>query len=645
MKRIALLSAFFPLLLATAAFAADSSPPAEVFGRMPAETDPALSPDGHWAAWFDRTESKPRVVMFDVEARKVQRTLAVPENVKLQGLVWNDNETLLTRVSQTARSTTNEGVSREIYRTIAEDVSGGDGRMLPSFPHRAGRNASVVAPLASLVAARLPTPHTVIMATYDSCRCLWQIDTRTGDGSVLAYGTEFTTGWVVDREGRPVAREDWDWHHHSYRVMVLGERADEKLHEILRRDDSERPILAGLTPDGAAVVMLATSGLKHQAAWAVPLDGSAPQVIAEDPEADITSVYYDGYSGAIIGVYVSGNVTKIKWLDATAQHRQDVLEKAFRGKQVFLYGWTADGSKSLAEVLTPSSPPVYYLVNFTTHRADIVAEENPALANVTLGEVKEISYRSRDGTEIPAYLTLPASKPSGPVPLVVVPHGGPQGRNHLGFDWLNQFLASRGYAVLQPQFRGSSGFGQAFLEAGYRQWGGLMQDDVSDGVRAMIDQGIADPHRVCIVGTSTYGSYSALAGAAFTPDLYACAVSISGISDLQAFMREANPQAGRVITTDTSSLREHIGSPHDPNLASKSPINAVKAVKAPILIMYGSGDTSVPVDQSIKMASALQGAGKSVKMVVLPGEGYWTSLAQTRIQVLKELEGFLGEHL
>jgi dipeptidyl aminopeptidase/acylaminoacyl peptidase len=172
-----------------------------------------------------------------------------------------------------------------------------------------------------------------------------------------------------------------------------------------------------------------------------------------------------------------------------------------------------------------------------------------------------------------------------------------------------------------------------------------MQDDVSDGVRAMVEQGIADPRRVCIVGTTPYGSYSALAGAAFTPDLYACAVSISGISDLQALMREVVPPIGFYASNTESVWKERIGGPHDANLASKSPINSVKAVKSPLLIMYGTGDEGIPVDQSIKMASALQQAGKEVKLVVLPGQGFWTSRAETRIQVLKELEGFLKAHL
>jgi dipeptidyl aminopeptidase/acylaminoacyl peptidase len=621
------------------AWAAVPVPP-EAFGNMPAESDVVLSPDGRWLAWTDRTESKPRIVMFDLPGGKIQRVLAVPERVKVRDLQWSDGETLIITLSETTESKYSKDTSRENFRTIAADVSGGNSRMLPlrdpDFPNRKGN----VIP-AGLISIRASNPHTVVMATGYVCSCLLEVDTRTGKYTIIKNGNDYTTDWVVDRNGRPMAREDWDWRHHAYKLVALN---GEKAKEILRKDDSEHPQIAGLLADGSAVVLLAANGRSHQAVWAIPLDGSTAKLIAEDPTADITNVFTDPYTGAIIGIYVSGSVSDVRWLEPPAQLRQDVLQRAFPGRHVHVYGWSADGTKTLASVETPSSPPIYYVVDFSTHRADIAGEEYPALAGVPLGQVKEISYKARDGTSIPGYLTLPATKTAEPIPLVVFPHGGPQSRDYLEFNWLAQFLASRGYAVLQPQFRGSTGFGDAFREAGYRQWGGLMQDDVTDGVHAMIDQGIADPHRICIVGAS-YGGYAALAGAAFTPDLYSCAVSIAGVSDLPALMREEVPLYEGTISNSMSDWKAHIGGPNDSNLATKSPINAVKAIKIPILIVYGTGDSVVPTAQSEKMAQALKSAGKSVSVAVLPGEDHWLSRTETRVQVLKELEAFLRLHL
>ena len=181
----------------------------------------------------------------------------------------------------------------------------------------------------------------------------------------------------------------------------------------------------------------------------------------------------------------------------------------------------------------------------------------------------------------------------------MLPHGGPQARDYPTFDWLVQFIASRGYAVLQPQFRGSTGFGEAFETAGYRQWGGLMQDDITDGVRAMISQGIADPHRIAIVGAS-YGGYAALAGAAFTPELYACAVSIDGVSDVAALRRDvaSTQELGPFMlpvyihSTADDYWNTHIGTANDRNLVDRSPINSVKSIRAPVLLIYGSGDSA-----------------------------------------------------
>jgi dipeptidyl aminopeptidase/acylaminoacyl peptidase len=627
-------------------------PPAEVFGTLPLETDVVLSPDGHWLAWVDHKEAKPRVVMFDVLARKAQRILAVPERSKLRRLVWSDNQTLLIVVSQSVEAQVAARLSREYFVTVAQHVGGGDGRLLPVLSASRGASAQTTA-LAYLVSARTPKPHTVIMASRAICHftadCLIEVDTDTGKAEIIKGGNDHTGGWVVDHTGKPVAREDWDWKESAYRIYALS--GENGVKEILRKEDSEPPKLAGLLPDDSALVLLAANGRKHQAAWAVPLDGSPARILAEDPDADITGTYTDPYTGAIIGVYLSGSKTTVHWLDPAAQHRHDVLQRAFPGREVQVYGWTDDGTKTLAQVETPSSPPIYYLVDFTAHRADIAAEEYPALNGVQLGELKAITYKARDGTAIPAYLTQPPDSAAKPMPLVVLPHGGPQARDYAQFNWLVQFLSSRGYAVLQPQFRGSTGFGDAFEQAGYRQWGGLMQDDVTDGVQAMIDQGIADPQRIGIVGAS-YGGYVALAGAAFTPKLYKCAASISGVSDLPALMRAEVPEdtlaGGRVvhvISTSQSEWKERVGAPTDKSLWTRSPINSVASITIPILIIYGTADAVVPNEQSERMAQALRRAGKSVAVATLSGEDHWLSRTDTRVQVLKELDSFLKSHL
>ncbi len=649
------------------AAAADvSPPPAEVFGALPASSHVVMTPNGQRLAWIDQRVARPRVVMFDIASRKELRVLALPESLKIRGIRWNDDETLIITFSATQNAQTATQLSREYYINMAYDASGGDGRMLPGMngnrivndrtagtgshlarPVQGSNNEARIAMVTYLVRTRPSKPHTVIMASQACERgtaCLLEVDTTTGAATAIRFGNEHTISWVVNHDGAPVAREDWDWKTRAYHVYAFS---GESAREILRRDDNQRPILAGILPDNSALVLLTTNGRSRMAAWALPLDGSPLRLLAEDPDADITNTYTDSYSGAIIGVYVSGTKTHVNWLDPDARHRAELVEHAFPNRMVDLYGWSSDGARTLAEVQSPSTPPVFYLIDFSAHRADIAAESYPALANVPLGEFKEITYKARDGTPIPAYLTLPPGKRAGAGPLVVYPHGGPNERDYPGFEWFVQFLATRGYAVLQPQFRGSTGFGEAFQKAGYRQWGGLMQDDVTDGVQAMIEQGIADPHHVGIVGMS-YGGYAALAGAAFTPTLYSCAASVNGVSDLRALMEEEIPRYGtfvRIISASQSEFTERVGAETDPALKTKSPINSVDAIRIPILIAYGTGDARVPNEQSERMAAALSKAGKPVTVVKLPNEDHWLSHTDSRVQLLQALDGFLHEHL
>lgn len=208
-------------------------------------------------------------------------------------------------------------------------------------------------------------------------------------------------------------------------------------------------------------------------------------------------------------------------------------------------------------------------------------------------------------------------------------------------NWLPQFLATRGYAVLQPQFRGSTGFGDAWRRAGYRQWGLLMQDDLTDGVNALIEQGVADAKRVCIVGWS-YGGYAALAGAAFTPDLYRCAVSINGVSDLPQMLSYELARAADGEESDSVAYwRNHIGAPNDRAVIEKSPARAAAQVKAPVLLLAATNDTVVPSSQSEMMERALKVMGRPVTLVQVEGDDHWLSQTATRVQVLKETEKFL----
>jgi dipeptidyl aminopeptidase/acylaminoacyl peptidase len=255
-----------------------------------------------------------------------------------------------------------------------------------------------------------------------------------------------------------------------------------------------------------------------------------------------------------------------------------------------------------------------------------------------------LTYPARDGVRIPAYLTLPSGEAHN-LPLILLVHGGPGARDTMKFDWWAAFLAARGYAVLQPNFRGSSGYGGAWERAGLGEWGGVMQTDVEDGIAPLARAGIVDPTRVCIVGGS-YGGYAALAGATLTPDRYRCAVSVAGISDLVEFVRLRELQAGSA-SMQADYWRRSIGDRRDQgaHMRAISPANLADRVQIPILLIHGTDDTVVPINQSRVMRDRLQAAGKTVRYVELQGDDHWLSHAPTRVQMLRELDAFLAVNL
>jgi dipeptidyl aminopeptidase/acylaminoacyl peptidase len=345
----------------------------------------------------------------------------------------------------------------------------------------------------------------------------------------------------------------------------------------------------------------------------------------------------------VVGFEVGGLTPRQHWTNAERAAQQRALASAFPGRDVRVLERSTSGQRVLALVQSATRPPEFYLVDLDRSKADLIGEAYPALAGVKLGEQRAITYDSRDGARIPAYLTLPPGAAERSLPLVVLPHGGPEARDDAGFDWWAQFLATRGYAVLQPQFRGSTGFGRTHRLAGYGEWGGRMQDDVTDGVRHLVATGLADPTRVCIVGAS-YGGYAALAGAAFTPQLYACAISVNGVSDLPIMLAEVARTEGRQSDA-LAYWKDHIGAATDAKVAQRSPARAADAVRAPVLLLHGTEDTVVPAAQSRTMAKALAAAGKAHRLVMLPGEDHWLSSGTMRTRVLEEVERFLAQHL
>lgn len=655
----ALVLAFICLASATAAepaAPAKAPPPAAVFGALPQVTEVKVSPNGGLLAWAIDQGAKGRtVVVMDLATSATKRTIPIGATGKLRDVTWHDDETLLVTISisQQIELENNRTDLWEVFRTIAVDVNGAEPKIL--MPE----NARTRVAGATIVAYRTAQPKTVLLSRLDYSFTaensvidtrlekkradsgwisrLYAVDVRSGKSKIVDSGTQFTSQWVVDREGRPVAREEWEPKTKSYRLLAKRGGA---WAEIYSRTDGRQLSLVSLSSDGGAVLAVGAVDDGSRKLLAVPLAGGAPQVVGASADGDVV-LTYDEFDGRPLAVN-SGTGGTGQWLDAEAEKVYAKLARAFPQREVDVESRSRDWSRVVVRVSAPDFAPTYYVVDLQKRTADIVGEPYPALVDVPLGPMKAIDYAARDGTKIPAFLTLPPGSAGTALPLVVLPHGGPEAHDSYEFDYFVQFLATRGYAVLQPQFRGSTGYGEAHRRAGYRQWGGLMQDDVTDGVRAMIAQGIADPKRVCIVGIS-YGGFAALAGATLTPDLYACAVSINGVSDLPG-MLGYEARSGDDWNA-ISYWREHIGPPHEPKVTERSPSRNADKARAPILLVHGVSDSVVPIQQSELMAVALQRAGKPFEFVRVDGGDHWLSTGASRTRVLEATGRFLEKHL
>lgn len=470
----------------------------------------------------------------------------------------------------------------------------------------------------------------------------------TGRVKVTYDGTHDTLDWFVDSIGTPIFRERYNNSSNTYRLEKFVKQKWETFYQV---DNTTIPPIkvSGLMPDHSGVVFTSqTTGYEDfSPLMKLNFNGETSGPILAKKALEIDTVLTD-HNRTVLGVKYTGLEPLYDFLDYKLQASIEFVQENLPNATIHIDSWTDDRSKVLYHMFEPSLGDAWFIHDTNSDSLNLFSTSRPDIPPEALGQVYSIEYNARDGLTIPAIVTLPPDADfEGDVsyPLIALPHGGPASHDSLDFNWMAQFLANRGYVVLQPNFRGSTGFGEAFLDAGKGEWGGKMQDDITDGIKALTTIGIADPERVCIVGAS-YGGYAALAGATFTPDLYKCVIAIAPVSDLNRMLRDEKRQSGsdhwvidywEMIMVDGDARRA--------KLDSISPAKFADAVQAPVLLLHGDDDTVVPIVQSTIMKRALERADKQVKFVKLKGEDHWLSVAETRLQLLQEMDAFLKEHL
>jgi dipeptidyl aminopeptidase/acylaminoacyl peptidase len=468
---------------------------------------------------------------------------------------------------------------------------------------------------------------------------LFRVDLARGTSKPILIGFNDTYHFVVGHDGQPLAQSLYNRSSGKWTLKVATANGGWR-DAVTRQEPIDPPDVLGLGREARSIIV--TDDADHGFAWrelSVDTGALGEAVPAEEGDGTL----HDPLSGRLIGYsYQSGDQSGYRFFDPADQRFWDAVVKALAPDRVSLVSWSNDRSKILVRADSTKMGPAYALVDLAARKASWLGGEYEQLKAEDISSVRPLKFKAADGLELTGYVTLPNGREAKGLPLIVFPHGGPAARDTLAFDWWAQAMASRGYAVLQVNFRGSDGFGWDFTKAGFGEWGRKMQSDLSDGVRHLAGQGTIDPKRVCIVGGS-YGGYAALAGVTLEKDVYRCAVSFGGVADLQRMVGYDRGRGGK------SSMRywtRFMGAAdmNDPILAKYSPALQAAKASAPILLIHGKDDTVVPLAQSQEMADALKKAGKPVELVVQNNADHWLSLGETRLQMLQATMAFVEKH-
>ncbi len=595
-----------------------------------------LSPDGKYIAFLKPWKETRNVYVKTVdEPFSAARLLTTETKRPVAGYFWTRDSKYILYAKD------NDG--DENFNVYAVD---------PSSKPAAGADAPPSRDLTGLKGVRvmlyeLPKsePDVVYIGLNDRDKAwhdLYRLKISTGEKTLIRKNTERITGWVFDLKGQlrlatrsaengdtEFLRVDPDGFSKIYSCSVF-----ESCGPVRFQKGDQRIYVE--TNKGAELVSLALLD---------PQTGKT-EIVESDPlgKVDFGGALFSEETDELVETWYIADRVKEYYKDKAFGEDVHWIERHFPGKEIKVYSRTRDEQVWLATAVSDTEPGETLLFDRKKHALTPQFKIHEKLLRADLAQMKPVSYKSSDGLEIPAYLTLPKGVPARNLPALIIPHGGPWGRDNWGFNPLAQFFANRGYAVLAPNFRGSTGYGRKFLDAGNHQWGRMMQDDVTWGVKYLVAEGIADPKRVGILGGS-YGGYATLAGVTFTPDLYAAAVDIVGPSNLITLL-DAIPPYWESIR---KFFYERMGDPNTPEgkklLTDESPLTHADKIKTPLLVAQGANDPRVNRREAEQIVIALRDRGFPVEYILAPDEGHGFTRPINNLALFMAAEKFLAQHL
>jgi dipeptidyl aminopeptidase/acylaminoacyl peptidase len=635
----ALASAIACLTAPVSGGAQDAAPvqvPLEVFGGLQTLENVVISPNGKRLAFVRISGDTRALLVVDIGKATPVGGVRVSET-KLRDVAWIDDDNVLVTTSITSLPPFGfTGAKREWSQMVVFDVDKKKLHALDfAIEHEQTLNTSIGEAEVRTIGEKTVLFVPGLYVTDRTMPGLFAFTLPGYRARLVARGTTQDTDWLIDEAGQIAGQFTY---HDDEKTWEIKARTDGKMRQIAAGKASiDTPDIVGFDADGSSII--ARFPVNGNWIWK-PLNLKQNNWgEALDSGRTFWSVIKDRKSGRIIGGTHGAGDARYVFFDNELQAHWNALLRAFPDEKVHLVSHSDDFSRMVVEVLGARDGYVYALFDWYSHQATVLGAVYNGLA--LPAEVRSVDYLAADGLRISGFLTMPRVKEAKNLPLVVMPHGGPEASDSGDFDWWAQALAAQGYAVLQPNFRGSNNTSE-LLEAGFGEWGRKMQTDLSDGVRDLAKRGLIDPKRVCIVGAS-YGGYAALAGVTLDPGVYRCAVAVAGISD----MRRMRNWIGDNHSSAGQRYWDRFIGVTDKKAASVdeiSPITHIAAVTVPVLLIHGRDDTVVPFEQSEIMVDALKKAGKPVEFLTLKHEDHWLSTGATRLQMLQATAAFLNTH-
>lgn len=630
-----LLAAVFGLLLAgcnQASFTeatAESIPPeypVDYFFRNSEVSGYQISPTGDYISMLKPWQDRRNIFVQPVGKPDEQKRITSVTERDIAYHHWVGNDTII----------------------YSRDTGGDENFYLVTINVKTGEEKSIT-PTSGVVAHVIDIlenqPDDILISTNERNPQVFDVyrhNLKTGENTLVAQNPGNVRHWGTDHDGkiRVILTSDG-----VNTALLYRDREDLPFKLLKKMTFKEDFFPISFTPDNKNLYV--ASRITRDKSAIVEYDVQANKEIREiysHPEVDVdNALYSDALDKLVLVSYVTDK-KQYHFLDDSFKKSYEYLQEVLPDVEIEVTSATLDETTMIVATYSDTDRPDYYLYDRKANKLEKLAESAPWHKPVHMAEMKPIQYTARDGETIHGYLTLPKGRKAENLPLLVLPHGGPWARDYWGFNPEVQLFANRGIAVLQMNFRGSTGYGREFWEKSFKQWGQSMQDDITDGVTWAIDRGYAQKGNVCIYGAS-YGGYASLAGVTFTPDLYKCGIDYVGVSNLFTFMDSIPPYWAPYL----AMLHEQVGDPNNPEdaqmMKAYSPVFHVDQIKAPLLVLQGAKDPRVVKSESDQIVNALRKRGVEVEYIVKDNEGHGFRSLENRLEAYQAMDRFLKAHL